>query len=141
MVDTLWRCCDAAHERGESEMNLPGWTTEIPILWIILLVLIVMLILLACILVTSQIEKKRTLRLLQGSEDLMKEYLRVHSQYIGKISSLSTQLVDQAIPDHIDLELHNIQDEQILAGSTGESDLAMGGSAPSSLQPDSDDEK
>jgi len=85
--------------------------------------------------------KKRTLRLLQGSEDLMKEYLRVHSQYIGKISSLSTQLVDQAIPDHIDLELHNIQDEQILAGSTGESDLAMGGSAPSSLQPDSDDEK
>ena len=40
-------------------MNLPGWTTEIPILWIILLVLIVMLILLACILVTSQIDKKK----------------------------------------------------------------------------------
>ncbi len=104
-------------------INIPNWTTDLPVLWAVIIILVILIIVLCITLYIVKGHHSRSLALTKQYERALRTYVDVGGENISRLARISSE-IDALVRDDQDLiKIVNTE----LAGSADPTVLAMGG--------------
>ena len=113
-------------------MIIPDWTTELSILWALIIILVILVVALSITIYIVYGNQSKTMALLLRYERSMNGYLDVATINLKRLGNVSRE-IESLVQDDQDL-IQSIKSE--IAGSTDPTVLAMGGPDRSPLVQD-----